>query len=97
MPILITPCTRTTKGAIPSLKTVRYWLLDDFRAWMKNALQVLRDIRRDFQSLGNLSWRIAAGEKLRVANISPHEFKQMLTKSGAEGMQVVAAKDEEVE
>jgi transposase len=29
IPILITPCTRTTRGAVPSLKQVRYWHLDD--------------------------------------------------------------------
>src|SRR4029453_10903774 len=33
IPIIITPCTKTTKGAVPSLRKVRYWALDDFCAW----------------------------------------------------------------
>jgi hypothetical protein len=93
--VLITPCTRTTKGAIPSLKQVRYWHLDDFRAWMKNALQVLRDLRRDFPGPGNLAWRSTVAEKFKTANIAPQELKQMLTKTAAECMRVVAAKEED--
>ena len=91
--VLITPCKRTTKGAIPSLKQVRYWHLDDFRAWMKNALQVLRDIRRDFPGAGNLTWRTAVAEKLKSANIAPQQLMQVLVKTGAECMQVVTAKE----
>jgi RAD3-like DEAD/DEAH box helicase len=93
--ILITPCTRTTKGAVPSLKQVRYWHLDDFRAWMKNALQVLREIRREFPGPGNLAWRSAVADKLRAANIAPQELMQMLTRTAAECMQVVNAKEED--
>ena len=79
------------------LKHVRYWHLDEFRAWMKNALQMLRDIRRDFPGPGNLAWRTAVAEKLKGANISPQELKQMLVKTGADCMQAVTAKEEEVE
>ena len=31
--ILVTPCTVAGRGAKPALKEVRYWALDDFRAW----------------------------------------------------------------
>jgi len=95
--ILITPCTQTTKGAIPFLKQVRYWHLDEFRAWMKNALQVVRDIRRDFPGPGNLAWRTAIAEKLKAAAISPQELRQMLAKTGADCMQIVTAKEEDIE
>jgi len=94
-PILITPCTRTTKGAIPFLKQVHYWHLEEFRAWMKNALQVLRDIRREFAGPGNLGWRATAVDRLRAANIGPRELRQMLLKTAANSMQVISAKEEE--
>lgn len=97
VPILITPCTRATKGALPFLKQVRYWGLDEFRAWMKNALQVLRDIRRDFPGPGNLAWRTAVAEKLKAAQVAPHELTLMLVKTGADRMQAVTAKEEDVE
>jgi len=95
--ILLTPCTQTTKGAIPSLKQVRYWGLDDFRAWMKNALQVLREIRRDFPGAGNLAWRSTVAQKLKDAKIAPRELKEMLEKTAAARMEVVNAKEEEGE
>jgi hypothetical protein len=93
--ILITPCTQTTKGAMPSLKQVHYWHLDDFRAWMKNSLQVLREIRRDFPGPGNLAWRSAVAQKLKGAKIAPQELKEMLVKTATDCMQVVSAKEEE--
>lgn len=95
IPILITPCTQTTKGAIPFLKRVRYWHLDDFRNWMKRALQVLRDIRRDFPGPGNLAWRTSAAKMLTTAKVAPGELTQMLTKTGADCMKVVSAKEED--
>jgi hypothetical protein len=95
--ILITPCTSSTNGAIPFLKQVRYWHREDFRTWMKCALQTLRDIRRDFPGPGNLAWRTATAEKLKAANIAPQELKDMLVKTGAECMKAVTAKEEDVE
>jgi len=94
IPILITPCTRTTKGAIPSLKHLRYWNLEEFRGWAKNALRVLRDIRRDFPGPGNLAWRTLAAGKLKDAKIGPEQLKQMLTKTAAEAMEVTTAQEE---
>jgi hypothetical protein len=60
VPVIITPCSKAYKGAIPSLKRVRYWAREDFRAWAKTALQVLREIRRDFPGPGHLAWRATA-------------------------------------
>ena len=94
LPVLITPCTSTTKGAVPSLKKVRYWHLEQFRAWAKQALQALRDIRRDFPGPGSLAWRITAAAKLRDAKIAPAEMKQMLARNAAEAMEVVTGQEE---
>jgi hypothetical protein len=95
IPILITPCTRTTKGAVPHLKQVRYWSLDDFRAWAKNALQAIRELRRDFPGPGHLGWRMAAAEKLRTALIGPHQLMSLLSKNAADAMTDVNAENED--
>ncbi len=95
IPVLISPCARTTEGAIPFLKEVRCWPLEDFRSWVKGALQALRDLRRDFPGPGNLFWRTDAAEKLEAARIAPDVLKAMLGKTAAECMVVVSAKEEE--
>ena len=95
VPILITPCSSTTKGAVPSLKRVRYWQLKEFRAWAQQALHVLRDIRRDFPGPGSLTWRISAAAKLKEAKIAPAEMRKMLAQSAAEAMEVVTGQEEE--
>ncbi len=88
------PCTTTTKGAIPSLKQLRYWHRDEFRAWAKKALQALRDIRREFPGPGSLAWRISAVGKLKEVSIAPAEMNRMLAKTAAEAMQVVTGQEE---
>jgi len=95
VPVLITPCKSTTKGAIPSLKKLRYWQLDHFRAWAKQALQALRDIRRDFPGPGSLTWRVSAAAKLSEAKIAPAEMQRMLDQTAAEAMEVVTGQEEE--
>lgn len=92
--MLITPCTVTTKGAMPSLKLVRYWHLDQFRVWMKNALRVLRDVRREFPGPGSMAWRISAAARLKEGSIAPGELNRMLSRTAAEAMKVVTAKEE---
>jgi hypothetical protein len=95
IPVLVTPCTKTTRGAIPSLRKVRYWSLDDFCSWAERAVRVIRDIRRTFPGVGDLAWRTAAATHLREAAITPQQLNAMLSTSCADAMQVVNA-DEEV-
>jgi plasmid stability protein len=87
--VLITPCTTTTTGAIPTLRKVRYWSRDDFCAWAKEALRVIRDLRRTFTGVGSLAWRTEAAARLKEACITPLELKAKLTKSAADVMRVV--------
>jgi hypothetical protein len=94
LPIIITPCTFTTKGAVPSLRKVRYWHLEEFRSWAKQALHTLRDLRREFPGPGSLTWRNTAAERLKSAKIAPAELAGMLKQTAAEAMKVVAGKEE---
>ncbi len=95
IPVLITPCTTTTRGAIPSLRGVRYWSLDDFRSWVTDAVRAIRDIRRTFPGVGDLEWKTQAAARLREANITPQQLNTMLSKSCADAMRVLNV-DEEV-
>jgi hypothetical protein len=87
--VLITPCEKTSKGAVPHLKKVRYWKLKEFRVWAQQALQALRDLRRGYPGEGSLDWRREAAEKLRASNIAPQELTAMLGKSAADAMTLV--------
>lgn len=94
IPIIITPCTQTTNGAIPTLMKLRYWNLHDFRLWAKNALLVLREIRRDFPGPGDLAWRTNAAERFKGAGIAPRQLKKLLSISAAQAMKIVDAEEE---
>ena len=89
VPILITPCTKQTDGARPHLNKVRYWHLPEFRAWAKEALCVVRDLRRTYPGAGDLFWRAEAADRIRAAKISPMQLLDMLTASAGEAMELV--------
>lgn len=55
--VLITPLKKAHSGALPHLKDVYLWTLDDFRDWTKRILGVLRDARNTYSSEGDLFWR----------------------------------------
>jgi len=97
VPVLITSCTKTNRGAIPHLKKVKYWHLNSFREWTKNALQTIRAIRREFTGPGNLGWRTMAAQRIRSANIGPLELFAMLKQNAAEAMIEVVGKEEEAD
>lgn len=89
IPVLITPCTKASKGAVPTLRKVRYWSRDQFCAWAQEALRTLRDLRRTFPGIGNLSWRTSAVAQLKAANIAPRQLNAMLSRSAADAMRPV--------
>ena len=55
--VLVTPCTSATVGAKPALRKVRYWNLDEFRAWAKGAVEVLRELKSSLPPNSDLFWR----------------------------------------
>jgi len=60
--VLVTPASTAHEGAIPHLVDVAVWPINEFEEWAKNALTVLRDIRRTFSEPGDLAWRTEAAE-----------------------------------
>jgi hypothetical protein len=67
--VLVTPTKSAKDGAIPSLRTVGFWSLDDFREWAEKALICIRDIRRTFNEPGDLTWRAQALTALKTAGV----------------------------
>jgi hypothetical protein len=81
--VLITPVTRVQKGAVPHLATVLTWPLASFREWAKEALVVLRDLKKTFQEPGDLEWRASALDAFRRARLSPVALRELLVSESA--------------
>jgi hypothetical protein len=65
--VLVTPVSKVKKGAVPHLQNVALWSLDEFKEWAKNALAIVREIRRTFSEQGDLVWRAQAAEAFENA------------------------------
>jgi hypothetical protein len=49
---------------MPHLGRVAFWGLTEFGRWADKALEVVRDLRREFVEPGDLAWRAQAARKL---------------------------------
>ena len=65
-PVLVTPASKAKTGALPHLKNVSYWGLNDFCDWADAVLDTVRDVRRTFVEPGNLAWRAETATALEV-------------------------------
>jgi hypothetical protein len=92
LPVLVTPATKATKGAAPSLTEVAYWPLDEFRHWAHQAMGVLRAVRTSFTAEGDLDWRVKAAEQFEQAGIdAPGLFARLEQAKAATLMEIVDA------
>lgn len=66
-PVLVTPAKTAKDGAMPHLRRVAYWDLEEFREWAETALVTVRELRRGFREPGDLAWRVQAAEALSEA------------------------------
>lgn len=76
--VLVTPAMTATDGALPHLKEVALWPLEQFRAWARNALSVLREMRRTFSESGDLVWRAQAAEAFEQNSMDAQSLFNML-------------------
>lgn len=83
-PVLITPVTVADKDAMPHLKNVYVWPLAEFRVWAKNALQVIRELRRIFPGSGDLAWRATAADRLQAAQLDANSITGIVVLHPAE-------------
>jgi len=61
--VIVTPVTRAEPGAFPHLAAVGLWPLEQLRAWAREALGVVRELRRTLGEDGDLAWRAEAQAK----------------------------------
>ena len=70
--VLITPLKKAHSGALPHLKDVYLWTLDDFRDWTKHILGVLRSARNSYNGEGDLFWRTTIKDIYIANHLSPN-------------------------
>lgn len=82
-PVLVTPAGKAKKGAMPHLARVALWNLKDFRSWAETALNVIRELRRNFVEHGDLAWRAEAAQKLEEIKADAPSLSDWLSKRSA--------------
>lgn len=78
VPVLVTPVTKAEAGARPHLSSVCLWPLKEFRDWAKDALAVVRELRRSFGEPGDLVWRAQAAEAFESMGLDAVSLLQKL-------------------
>lgn len=68
--VLLSPISKAMSGAIPHLKMVGFWKLDDFKIWAKDALRIVRELRTTFKETGDIGWRADALSKLESEKLT---------------------------
>ena len=81
--VLITPVKKAHKGALPHLKDVYLWTLDDFRTWTTTVLGELRARRNEFSSEGDLFWRVDTKDSYIKNKLSPKILAETIKKTSA--------------
>lgn len=69
IPALVTSRKTIDGIALPHGRELRYWHLDDFRAWTQRAIDVLRQARPLYSGRPELSWRGDTAGRLRTAGV----------------------------
>lgn len=88
--VLLTPALSAKDGAIPHLQEVALWPLQEFRTWVRNALTVLRELRRTFSEPGDLVWRAQAAEIFEQNGMDAESlFNKLKVRPAAKGLKAV--------
>lgn len=84
IPVLVTPVSSAKMGAIPHLKDVALWPLNEFREWAGAALAALRELRKTFSEPGDLVWRASAAELFEQCGLdAPSVVAKLKARSAA--------------
>jgi hypothetical protein len=86
IPVLITPFSKASPDAMPHLKAVCVWNLNEFREWATEALRIIRELRRNFPGSGDLAWRATAADKLQHAGLDAQSIVNSLISRTAENV-----------
>ncbi|WP_417446123.1 DEAD/DEAH box helicase [Kangiella sp.] len=74
--VLVSSVTNADDGAFPHLSNVMFWNLNDFKSWVINALDVIKDLRTSFKQ-DDLVWRNEAVSRLQGEGL---DFQSIMTK-----------------
>lgn len=66
VPVLVTPVSTASTGAMPHLGNVSLWKLADFKKWANDAMLTIRELRKTFIEPGDLVWRAEAANVLQA-------------------------------
>jgi hypothetical protein len=83
LPVLVTPVSRAEAGAFPHLADVAFWPLDQFRAWARQALGTVRNLRRTLREEGDLVWRAQAHSAFEQERLDAPSLLHALAKRKA--------------
>jgi hypothetical protein len=85
IPVLVTPVKKADFDALPHLKEVFVWNIEDFRRWAEEVLSIIRELRKSFPGIGDLVWRETAMQKYLNSKIDPDSINELLrTKPAAQ-------------
>lgn len=68
--VIVTPCGTASKGAKPHLEGIKYWKLQEFQTWAKEAINTVRDLKATLTQEGDFDWRTKAADKLIEKNLT---------------------------
>lgn len=86
--VLVTPVEKASGGAMPHLREVALWPLEEFREWAENAMQVLRGLGSSFSESGDLTWQAEAKEAFEEHVLDAQGLEKVLRgRLAAEGLQ----------
>jgi hypothetical protein len=81
--VIVSHRSRMKEGAKPHLEKVAFWSLSDFQKWARNALDFLRDLRKEFSEPGDLTWRAFASKEMIARGFDARSTFKMLEKQTA--------------
>ena len=76
--VLITPVKKAYSGAMPHLREVALWPLEEFRAWSENAMQVMRGLGSSFSEAGDLAWQAKAKAEFEEHGLDTRGLEEVL-------------------
>ena len=89
LPVLVTPVKKVKQGAVPHLRDVALWPLDEFRDWACEAIAVIRNLRTTFAEPGDLTWRAMAAEVFKQRGLDAPSLRTRLRSQRADSLEPV--------
>lgn len=78
--IMVTPATTIEQEVPTYADEVMWWHINEFRAWARKAVAVVRRIRATFSGTGSSAWRASTADTLRGAGLDPASIAQEASK-----------------